>query len=445
MANKSNNRKWIIIGLVLLMIALMVAAYFKSKNKPRGEEVEITEVKKRTIYETVAASGKVYPETEIKISSDVSGEIVELYVEEGDSVRVGQLLAKIDPEAYFSAVERGKAGLNSTKAQLENSKSQVQSATAQKQQITAQLENARNIHNRNKQLYDDGVISSAEYEQSQSNLRQLEANLSAADASIESARRNVDAARYSVKSSEASLKELNTNLGRTSIKAPVAGVVSSLSVEQGERVVGTIQMTGTEMMRIANLSSMEVQVNVSENDILRVSLDDRAEIVVDAYLDRKFEGKVTEIANSATNSALTTSTDQVTNFKVKIRIDPNSYRDLMNSARLHPFRPGMSASVDIYTESNEGVLSIPIQSVTVREDEDEDNNDDDLQEVVFVVQQDTVEMRNVSTGIQDNEYIVIKDGLSEGEKVVEGPYKAVSKKLEGGDQVREKKKKDKKD
>lgn len=446
MASKKSN-KWIIIGLLVLIGLLIAGAIYKAKQRPKGEEVTMSVAEGRTIFETVAASGKVYPEKEIKISSDVSGEIVELYVEEGDSVRVGQLLAKIDPEAYFSAVERGNASLNSSKAQLANTQSSVENAKAQKQQILAQLNNLRTVHNRNKQLFDQKVISQAEFDQSLSSLQQMEANLKASEAGIKSALQNVEAARYTVKSSEANLNELKTNLGRTSIKAPTEGVISSLSVEQGERVVGTIQMTGTEMMRIANLSSMEVQVNVSENDILRVAVGDEVDINVDAYIDKTFKGTVTEIANSASNSSTSAlSTDQVTNFVVKVRIDPASYADLMSKSAVHPFRPGMSASVDIYTDKQENTISIPIQAVTVREAEGTETtsgNKDDLDEVVFVVKGDTVERRKVVTGIQDNEFIAIKEGLSLDEKVVDGPYSVVSKDLEQGEVVREKE--DKKD
>lgn len=445
---RKSKKNWWLIGLAVLIVIMAIAAYLRSKNKPKGEEVTVAVVEKRKIAETVSASGKVFPEAEVKISSDVSGEIVELYVNEGDSVKVGQLLAKIDPEAYLSTVERMRASVNSSKAQLSNAKAQVQNAIAQKEQIMAQVQNAETIHTRNTSLFQDGVISEAEYQQSEATLNQLKANLKAAQASIQSAEDNVDAARYTVKSAEANLNETRTNLSRTSIQAPTTGVVSSLSVEQGERVVGTIQMAGTEMMRIANFSSMEVQVNVSENDILRVELGDEVDIHVDAYIDKVFKGVVTEIANSASNTttaANTLSTDQVTNFIVKIRINPESYASLMGGSVKYPFRPGMSASVDIYTEIEEHALSIPIQAVTVREiDEDEERTDENLQEVTFVVKGDTVEMRKVTTGIQDNTFIEVLSGLEEGETVVEGPYSVVSKELESGSKVRakEEKKKD---
>jgi len=252
---KKKSRKWLVPVLILFVAALAAAAYFKGQNKPKGQEVTVEEVEKRTIVEKVTASGKIFPETEVKISSDVSGEIVELYIQEGDSVRVGQVLAKIDPDTYESTVQRGRASVNSAKANQAASATQIETSKAQIQQIQAQLTNAQS-----------------------------------AEASLIAARKQVESASYSVESAEATLRELQTSLNRTTIKSPTDGVVSSLSVEQGERVVGTMQMTGTEMMRIANLSAMEVQVDVSENDILRVSLNDDVEIEVDAYLDRKFKG-----------------------------------------------------------------------------------------------------------------------------------------------------------
>jgi len=275
-------------------------------------------------------------------------------------------------------------------------------------------------------------------------LRQQEANLKSAEANIRAARKAAEGAQYQVSSAAANLKQLKTNLSRTSIKAPTAGIVSSLSVELGERVVGTIQMTGTEMMRIANLSSMEVQVDVSENDILKVSVGDEVDIEVDAYLEKVFKGTVTEIANSASNIQTATvqlNSDQVTNFIVKIRIDANSYQNLKKDGSRYPFRPGMSASVDIYTSAVEDALSIPIQAVTIREKEEaEDKDEDELDEedmrtVVFVMQADTAHMVEVQTGIQDDEYIVIAAGLETDDQVVTGPYQIVSKKIEQGKQL----------
>ena len=450
---KKKSRKWLVPVLIIGIGALIAAAYFKGQSKPKGIEVTVEEADNRTILEKVTASGKIFPETEVKISSDVSGEIVELYVQEGDSVYIGQVLAKIDPDTYESTVERGRASVNSAKANKAASATQIESSKAQIQQIQAQLTNAKTVQDRNVKLLSEGVISQVEFDQSLSALQGLVANMRSAEATLESAKKNVEGASYSVQSAEATLREMRTSLSRTIIKSPTNGIVSSLSVEQGERVVGTIQMAGTEMMRIANLSAMEVQVDVSENDILRVSLNDKVDIEVDAYLDRKFSGYVTEIANSASNigGAASLNTDQVTNFVVKVRVDSESYKDLLGPNKRYPFRPGMSASVDIRTETVDNVLAIPIQAVTVREKEaDKDNKkkkaaDDELEEVVFVMEADTVRMVNVTTGIQDDEYILVTSGLEKGEVIITGPYSAISKKLDQGDAVRVKEEKEKND
>ncbi len=438
----SKSRKWWILGGILLILALGAAAVMKSKGKPKGIEVQVEDSKKRTIVEKVSASGKIFPEVEVKISSDVSGEIVNLYVEEGDSVVTGQLLAKIDPDTYVSAVQRGEASLNNAKANQAMSESQIENSIAQKEQIVAQLSNAKKIHERNTQLKDEGVISEVEYEQSLATLEGLQANIKAAEASLNSARKSAEGSAFMVKSSEASLNELKTSLSRTTIKAPTSGVISTLAVEQGERVVGTIQMTGTEMMRIANLNTMEVQVDVSENDILRVEVGDEVDIEVDAYIDQVFKGKVTEIANSASNIAAaqaSLNSDQVTNFIVKVRIDPSSYKSMATATNKYPFRPGMSATVDIYTESQKDMVTVPIESVTVR-DMDEDDDEENFEEVVFVMEADTARMVKVVTGIQDDENIIITSGLDDGITIIKGPYAAVSKNLESGKTVRKKEK-----
>lgn len=443
MAKRRRNTTLIII-LILAILALIVLAILKQQSKPKGEKVNVEKVEQRTIIEKVAASGKVFPQTEVKISSDVSGEIVELYVEEGDSVVVNQILAKIDPDAYQSQVERGVAGVNGAKAQLANAKSQVQNLIAQKEQIEAQLTNAREIHQRNEKLKKDGVISDADYDASLSNMRSLEANLRSAQASIAAAEESARAAEFNVKSSEATVKELRTSLRRTTIYAPMSGIVSKLNVEQGERVVGTMQMSGTELMRIANLNAMEVRVDVSENDIPRVTLRDEVEIEVDAYLDRTFRGYVTQIAHSATGVVAEASlnTEQVTNFEVRISIDAESYKDLITPLKPYPFRPGMSASVEVLTETMRNILSVPIQAVTTREKKDdkkkeegEKTDEDDLLEVVFVARGDTVHMQEVRTGIQDDSYIQILNGLNAEDEIVVGPYSAVARKLEQGDRI----------
>jgi HlyD family secretion protein len=445
---KKRRPSWLLIGLIALVAILMAAAYFKSKNKPKGIEVEMGKVESKTIYETVTASGKVYPEQEIKISSDVSGEIVELYVKEGDSVRAGQILLRIDPESYVSAVERGKASVNSSMSQRSASMAQIETAKQQVEQIRANLENAKTIHKRNEQLKKEGVISEVEYDQSLSNLRGLEANLRASEAGVKTAQQNAESADFSVKSTQASLKELNTSLNRTTIKAPASGIISSLSVEKGERVLGTIQMAGTELMRISNLNAMEVQVDVTENDIPKVKLSDNVDIEVDAYSGRKFKGVISELANSAKNlaAAQASSTDQVTNFTVKVRISPESYKDLISSHNRYPFRPGMSASVEIYTSKEDNVLVVPIQAVTTREKDgldkkEEKITDNDFDEVVFVVKGDSIAKKKVTVGIQDDEFIHIKSGLIKDETIVTGPYNEIAKVLKQGDKVRKKEEK----
>jgi HlyD family secretion protein len=471
------NRKliYILVGVFVLLVA---AAAFKARQKPKGELVTTEKVQKRTIRETVTASGKVFPETEVKISSDVSGEIVDLYVKEGDSVTAGQILAKIRPDEYQSAVERGQAAVNSARSQREISSANVQSSSAQieqlradKSRISAQLEAAKKSHQRNEKLHKEGVISDAEFETSLSNLRVLESSLAASDASLKaaennlsSAKENINVASYGITSAQATLKELRTSLQKTVIVAPVSGIISQLNVEKGERVVGTLQMAGTEMMRIANLNSMEVQVEVSETDILKVAMNDEVDIEVDAYLGRKFTGKVTEIANSASNlggvaAATGLNTDQVANFVVKIRIDPASYKELIRPGQIYPFRPGMSASVDIYTHTADNVLSVPLIAVSVREEDktdkpkkdgdkeeeegpagkvqEETKKESEIQEIVYVVSGDTVSVRNVKTGIQDNDFIEILSGLNGDETVVTGPYSAIARKLKSGTRIRQ--------
>lgn len=454
---KKKSSKWIIWGLVGLLVILLAAAAIKARKKPKGESVETEKVTLREIREIVSASGKIYPEKEVKISSDVSGEIVELYVEEGDSVKAGQVLAKIDPEAYISAVERANAAVSGSKSDLARSKSAIETSSAQIEQTKSQVENTRRIHERNKKLMADGVISAQDFENSEANLAQLEANLRSAEANYRAAKQGAQSAEFNVASAEASLKEIRTSLSRTTITAPTAGIISQLNVEQGERVVGTIQMTGTEMMRIANFNSMEVQVEVSENDILRVSLGDTASIEVDAYLDEKFKGVVTEMASSASNTGTTQAltSDQVTNFIVKIRILPESYAALADKKM--PFRPGMSATVDINTNTAYNIVTIPIQAVTTREKEKkegdstsvksttivENTTDKEIDEVVFVYEADTARMVKVVTGIQDNEFIEIKSGLEVGQEVITGPYSTVSRKLKNGMDLTRKEKNDK--
>jgi len=462
MAKKKNNNNWMIYVLAGIVAVGIAAAVYTNKGKKKGMAVDIGKVERRTLIEKVAATGKIFPEVEIKITSDVSGEVVALNVEEGDSVKQGQLLARIDADAYQSVVERAEAAVNNALAQVANSKSSAQSAkaqisqsAAQREQLLAQLENLSAIHKRNKTLFEQGVISQADFDLSKSNLDALNANVRSADASFitaqanyESAQQGIKAAEFTVKSQRASLKESKTSLKRTSLYAPTDGVVSLLNVEQGERVVGMIQMTGTELMRIANMDVMEVQVEVNESDVLKVKLKDEVEIEVDAYQDRTFKGVVTKVANSASNAAganVVLTSDQVTNFVVTIRMEQASYQDLLQG-RNFPFRPGMSASVDIFTRQEKDVLSVPIQAVTVREDKDKAKSENELQELVFIYSNaDTVALREVTTGIQDDDYIQINSGLAEGDQIVVGPYAAVSRNLEKGSEVYIKDQDDKKE
>jgi HlyD family secretion protein len=437
---KNKTIKYLLIGVGALIVVAIIGKQAGWIGGKEGISVSTAQVESRTILETVSANGRVQPEQEIKISSDVSGEIRALYVKEGDSVVVGKLLARIDPELYQSALDRAEASLNNTKAGLATSKARLAQAEARFVEVNA-------AYARNQKMYQQKLIADSEFETAKSTYVN-------AKAEVEAAKQSVLSAEFNVKSFEASLKEARKNLNRTEIFSPVSGIVSKLSVEQGERVVGTSQMAGTEMMRLANLNDMEVSVDVNENDIVKVGLGDTAEIEVDAYPSRKFKGTVTEIANSATTSAQTTS-DQVTNFVVKIRILRSSYADLTAKfgKRKSVFRPGMSASVEIQTERTENVITVPIEAVSIRQSEALDtlensddkekgkltkaaNEKDDL-EVVFIKSENKVKIRPVKTGIQDEKYIEITNGLSVGEVVITGPYSAVSKFLKHNDVIKE--------
>ncbi|MDR0692640.1 MAG: efflux RND transporter periplasmic adaptor subunit [Prevotellaceae bacterium] len=417
MAKKKKKLIWIIIGSVVLLIILLMAI-------PRREvpvTVETAKPQRKTIVEAIPANGKVQPVVEVKISPDVSGEIVELNIEEGDYVHKGQLLLKIKQDYYLSGRDRAEAQLNAVKAQL-----------AQAEAHFAQVELS---YKRNKQLYLQKTISASDFE--------------TAEAEYNSTRSQVEAARFNVKSAEAALNEAQENLIKTTIYAPMSGTVSKLSVETGERVVGTTQMAGTEMLRIANLDQMEVLVQVNENDIVRVSLHDTATIEVDAYRNKKFKGTVTQIANSAVSAG--TSADQVTNFEVKVFILPESYADL-KAATDYVFRPGMSAAVSIETDTRPNALCVPIQCVTTRTDikagSDTTSTDstaivpevniNEVKEQVFVVRDNKVKAVKVTTGIQDYSHIEILDGLTDDDEVVTGPYSAISKTLNNDSPVQTK-------
>lgn len=439
--NKSKSKKKrtriIIFGIIGLIIVLIIAKKAGLFGSSDIYEVSTEIVEKRTITEIVNASGKIQPAMEIKLSPDVSGEIVELAVREGSEVKKGDFILKIKPDLYESVLERTIAAGNSANANLENSKARLE-------QVKAQFIQTKLSHQRNETLYEQGVISQSEFENSLAAYQMGLADVSAAEASV-------NAAKYSIMSSNASIKEATENLRKTSVFAPMDGTVSLLNVEVGERVVGTEMMAGTEMMRIAKLEDMEVIVDVNENDIVKIKLNDSADIEVDAYLKRKFAGVVTEIANSASSSGV--SINQVTNFKVKVKILNESYADLVTENNKYPFRPGMSASVNIHTNTVNDVISLPLAAVTTRVDSvnmktptnvegNKDNQENktidksELQEVVFVYKDGKVEQRNVKTGIQDSYYIQIIEGVELKEEVVVAPYNLISKILKNGTSVK---------
>jgi len=442
MVTKSKNKKLIIWSIIIVIGVLVVLAVFKKKG-PAATDVATEPATKRTIIESVSANGKIQPEVDVKISPYISGEVVELYVKEGDKVAKGDLLAKIDPEIYISNFERIEASLQMSKANLSNSKARLA-------QARAQFTKAEEDFKRNKQLFEQNVISQADFDAATSAFEVAKAEVTAAE-------ENVRAAEFSVSSNQASLKEARENLTRTAIYAPNDGTVSSLSVEKGERVTGASQFSaGTEIMRIADLERMIVNVEVNENDIVRVSLGDTCIIEVDAYLEDKFKGVVTEMATSANITGV--SADQVTNFEVKILILKESYQDLVDEDNIikSPFRPGMSATVDIQTETRLDILTVPIQAVTTRADttgvvekekgDDEETPmaalDEEFKEVVFIFDEGKAVMQEVKTGIQDNMYIQILQGLEEGQEVITAPYRAVSKRLKDGAEVNKVDKKD---
>jgi HlyD family secretion protein len=434
---------FIVAGASLLALTLVI----KGCGSSAETRVSTEKPALREITEIVTANGKIQPEVELKISSEVSGEIVEMKVKEGDRVKKGDLLCRIKPDIYESSLEKMDATVKSTKAGMQN-------AFAMVEQAKATLANAEAAYNRNKKLFDQNAISAQDFDIAKAQYETAKANLKAAEESAKGA-------EYNIKSAEASMREANTNLTKTFIYAPVDGTVSKLNKELGERVVGTAMMEGTEIIRLANLNEMEVSVDVNENDIIRVHLNDPATIEVDAYGDRKFKGIVTEVANSA-NTSNGLSAEQVTNFTVKIRIVQESYKDLMNENNPAPFRPGMSAAVEIQTKTVKNALSVPILAVTTRIDssklektEKEKKEDGGLEvknldlekqqqkkeelkpdEVVFVVNGDQVKMVKVKTGIQDNNYIEIKEGLKPEDEIIASPYAAVSKELKDGSKIK---------
>ena len=441
--------KWILIGLLVVIVGLVVVKMIAG-NDDSGTKVATEKAAKKTIIETVNASGKVYPEVEVKISPDISGEVVELNVQEGDSVKRGQVLARIFADIY--ALQRDEAS-----SRVNQSQSTVANSQAGLEALKANLDLAKQNYDRNKKLADDKVISRAEFENYETTYKSALANFNAAQ-------QNIKALQAGVQTAQTGLSSANKNLGRTTLVAPMNGVISSLTIKKGERVAGNSFSIGTEMMRVADMSVLEVRVDVGENDVVKVNIGDSADIEVDAYNNRKFKGVVTQIAASTkggTQAALTSG--DVTQYEVKIRLDRESYKDLIDPTKPKKFvfRPGMNASADIKTKRHENVLSVPINAVTTRvigsdktiadkkkeekkkqaaAGESEENamvNSNDLEEIVFVVQKDgTVKRVVVKTDIQDINNIEIRSGLNEGDEVVTGPFNAISKTLKDGGKVK---------
>lgn len=433
-----------LFALLLFAAALLSACGEKEETK----RIFTEKAQKRTIIEIVSANGKVQPVNEVKISPDVSGEIIELNVAEGQEVKKGQVLVKINPDLYQSAANRAEALLNGQKATLANVKSGLKN-------LQSNFKNIEANYFRNEKLFKSGAISQSEWDN-------IVAQYDGAKANIEAANDNIEGAEFSVKSAEASLKEARDNLARTTIYAPVDGTVSKLNNRKGERVVGTAQMAGTEIMRIADLTKMEVQVDVNENDIVRVHLNDTAEVTIDAFGDRKFKGVVTEIGNSSNTSGISVSADQITNFPVKILILQSSYEDLLKGLKPNesPFRPGMTASVDIKTKVVSNAISVPIGAVTTasgkddapsgdmeegegpppqsQTSDDKVGEEEEIEEVVYVYDNGKAKKMVVTTGVQDNNYIEIVKGLSDGAEIIAGPYRVVSKQLKDGMNVEKK-------
>jgi len=420
--------KYILFGLGGLIVLLVIGKMTGVIGKVQKTQIATEKADERVINETVSASGKIKPEVEVKISSEVSGEIVELPVKEGDVVKKGQLLVRVRPDILKSGYDRAQASYQTQKASVGN-------ATQMLAQAQANFDNEESKYKRSKTLFDNKVITAAEFEAEK-------AAYAGSKAGLEAAKQNVTGSTYGLAQSAASVKEASDNLAKTSIFAPVDGVVSKLSVEKGERVLGTAQFAGTEIMTISDLSKLDVNVDVNENDINRVVLGDSAKIEVDAFLSRKFNGVVTEIGSSA--NTVGTNADQVTNFTVKVRIDSASYSSLLKKSAKNPspFRPGLTSTVDIQTNRTTG-LSVPIQSVTTRGEDkaatiDKTKPTDDkkvkattpvVKTYVFVFSAGKVKQVEVTTGIQDDSYIQVLTGLKKGDEVVSAPFEAISKSL----------------
>ena len=439
MAQSRKKKLWLIIGSAVILIVI-IALVVKKSQSTKSTKIATELAESRTIVETVSANGKIQPAKDIRISPYISGEVVEMFVKEGELVKKGAILAKIDPEIYISSYERIEAAYKTAQANEANAKARIA-------QTKAQFNKATLDYNRSKTLFEKDVISQADFDAAISVYQ-------VAEAEVEAAKENFNSAQFQVSSARASLKEAKENLNRTSIYAPNDGTVSKLNVEVGERVTGASQFSaGTEIMRIANLDILEVNVEVNENDIVRVTMFDTAIIEVDAYLDMEFKGVVTEIATSA--NTIGVSVDQVTNFDVKIMMLKESYEDLIKENDLikSPFRPGMSATVEIETETEYGILTVPIQAVTTRADTsgrkrsardkrdtkqadpDEKTKKEKVKEYIFIFKDDLAILTEVETGIQDNTFIEILSGVEEGDEVITAPYRAVSKTLKNRDEV----------
>ncbi|MGB0242726.1 MAG: efflux RND transporter periplasmic adaptor subunit [Bacteroidia bacterium] len=418
---KNKKRVYWISGIIILTL-IVAASIFKGG---KSEELVTTEkIQNKTIVETVTVTGKILPKSEVKISPDVSGEIIDMFVNEGDSVVEGQLLVTINPEIYLTTVNQLRANLNNAKANLS-------SAEAQELRSKVALDIADDNFERQKKLHQENITSDLEWENARVQYEQIKTEATVAS-------KNKTAALYNVKSLAARLDEGMKTLGRTKILAPQSGIVTQLSSEKGERVVGTAQMAGTEIMRISDLSRMEVEVKINENDIVRLELNDEADIRVDAYPKKTFTGRVTEIANSAKFNANMDINEQVTNYTVKIQIDPSSYADLISAGRPQPLLPGMTASAEIKTEKRENALALPIAALTTRDpkkDKSKDSNLDEIETWVFVYQNGKAVAKKVKTGIQDLDYFEVISGLSKGENVITSPSMSIAKTMMDGDKV----------
>ncbi|MDB5203162.1 MAG: HlyD family efflux transporter periplasmic adaptor subunit [Ferruginibacter sp.] len=430
----SKKTKWILAIVGILLLILIVLSKMGAFGKDEGLKVTAEKVEQRTIIEAVNASGKIYPEVEVKVSPDISGEITELTVQEGDTVKKGQLLARIYADVYSIQRNQAASGVVQSQAQVANSQAALGALKAQEEQ-------AKRTYDMQKRLFDDKVISLSEFNVADANYKTAKANYAAAAAGIRGSQASVQSARDN-------LAKANTDLGRTAIVAPMDGVISLLSVKKGEKVAGNSFNVGTEMLRIADMARIEIRVDVGENDVPKVKLGDSALIEIDAYSNRKFKGIVTQIASSnngaAGQNALAATSNDVTQYKVYIRLLQESYVDLLGKGTF-PFRPGMSASADIQTRTQRNVISVPINAVTTREKADSLKSKkteatatmDDLDVVVFVKNaNNTVVPVKVKTGIQDINYIEITDGLRPGQEVVTGPYDVVSKTLKKDTKVK---------